>query len=113
MLVHASPAEDHHSVCLLDLGRVFKINHGDHDRKADQNGLILLIDVKLEHLIVLPVVNYLAISPSQNFTNSSRSKGSFREKKSCRSYGFCPNERGVVGPYKIFLSPFHKCNFGQ
>ena len=38
MLVHASPAEDHHSVCLLDLGRVFKINHDDHDRKVDQNG---------------------------------------------------------------------------
>ena len=56
MLVHASPAWDHHSVRLLDLGRVFKINHGDHDRKADQNGLILLIDVKLEHFIVLPVV---------------------------------------------------------
>ena len=52
MLVHASPAEDHHSVCPLDLDRVFKINHDDHDRKADQNGLILLIDVKLEHLIV-------------------------------------------------------------
>ena len=74
MLVHASPAEDHHSVCPLDLDRVFKINHDDHDRKADQNGLILLTDVKLEHLIVLPVVKYLAISSSQNFTNSSRSK---------------------------------------
>ena len=48
MLVHASPAEDHHSVCPLDLDRVFKINHDDHDRKADQNGLILLIDAELE-----------------------------------------------------------------
>ena len=34
-------------------------------------------------------------------------------KKSCCSFGFCPNEGGGGGPCPNFLSPFHKCIFGQ
>ena len=63
-----------------------------------------------------PVSSHHQVAITQNWLRGSINiNWSIREgftKKIICSFGFCPNE-GEEGPCPKFLSPFHKCIFGQ